>query len=121
MALINNISELDELITISSQGSSDTETDEFGNPIASEGISFQTWAQVRSYYLSQLLTAGMDTAKGQTTFIIRFDQPKTIEYKNTITWHDKTFNIVNISPDYANRDWTTIIAEDSAFDVNKEQ
>lgn len=108
MPLVTSISQLNEPITFVSYTMGVVN----GVPVNNKREEhFTAWALVLNQYLSEVKGTIGTKLENTITFVVRYDQPETILSSWRIEWQGTQYNIVKLTPDTAQKKWTTIIAK----------
>ncbi|RST98010.1 hypothetical protein CBF35_01590 [Vagococcus salmoninarum] len=108
MALINNVSELNEridILEIKPSGGFEPGEDE---PI----ILHSCWAMIKTSMIKDIYVNNGTAYEGTTTFVIRSGQPIIITNKLKIRWKQQDYNIVTYNPDTSRKEFDVIIGKE---------
>lgn len=106
--LVSNPSELNEPLEVYGTTSGITED---GVPYQTEGLIFQTWAKVMTDLYKDYKANIGTVVDGQTTFIIRHDQPKELDNTMKIHWNNSVYNITKILRDNSQKAYDTVVCK----------
>lgn len=108
MSLIKSAGELDTPITIAKQT---TKPNAVGVPVATIEPLFDTWAQVRTQFIKDVLKSyGTDT-DSVIVLVVRSQQPQLITTSMMVIIDGVTYKITKVAPDTVNFEWDTIYIE----------
>lgn len=106
MALINNVNELNERITILSVKPSGGP-----EPGDEEKELFSCWAKIRTQYIKDIKDYSGTAFEDTTEIVIRQLQKYQVTNKMKIRWKNKTYNIVKVNPDNATKEFMVLVVK----------
>lgn len=106
--LVNNPSELNEPVEFygTTQGIT-----EYGVPYEKEGLLFKTWAKVATDLFKDYKANIGTVVDGETTFLIRYDQPKVINNTMKVHWNGNIYDVIKILRDNSYKQYDTVVCK----------
>lgn len=112
MPLIKNVNEFNERITFLGSDYEAPSADNGWQLVEIDGIEvYSCWCMVKTQFLSDLTSQAGTVLENTVNFVIRSQQGYDINNELQVKWNDVVYDIVDINPDTAKKQYDVIIGK----------